>query len=362
LAVFFFSLPERLNDFFIFHLAFFIYPDGMATTFTDLISQNKRNSILLMIIVSFVVIVFGGVIGGVIGDHFSGGVYRDLLNEAGMADARSGSDLQTHIIWGMLIATAVTVFMLFFSFYGGSKTVLAISGAKPIEKADDPQLFNVVEEMAIAAGIPMPKVYLIDDTAPNAFATGRDPEHAVVAITEGLRTKLNRDELQGVMAHEMSHIGNYDIRFAMLMAVLVGVIVLMADFFIRYAWLGGGRRSRRSSGSSGGGAAVLILFLIALILSIIAPLIAKMIQLAVSRQREYLADASAVELTRNPDGLASALAKISSDKEVLEVANRATQHLYIVNPIKPFEKRAKSLFSTHPPIKERIQRILSLKQ
>ncbi|NLE30134.1 MAG: M48 family metallopeptidase [Phycisphaerae bacterium] len=308
-----------------------------------------------MIIVSLVVIVFGGVIGGVIGENVRPGAYGDM-------ESGSQNDITADVITGMFIATGVAVVMLLFGFYGGSGTILAISGAKRIEKQDDPQLFNVVEEMAIAGGLPMPQIYLIDDSAPNAFATGRDPEHSVVAITTGLRTKLTRDELQGVIAHEMSHIRNYDIRFAMLMAVLVGLIALMADFFLRYLWFGGGRRSRRSGNSSSdGGAAVLIMMLVAIVLSIIAPIIAKLIQLAVSRQREYLADASAVELTRNPDGLAGALAKIAGDKEVLESANRATQHLYIVNPIKSAEERAKFLFSTHPPIKERIARIMSLK-
>jgi heat shock protein HtpX len=332
----------------------------MAATFDQLIQQNKRNSIILMIAVSFVVIVLGGAIGAVVGQDF--GLQHYQIHDRYGPEPIVPQDLMPGIITGMLIATAVAIIMMIFGFYGGSGTILAISRAKRIEKQDDPQLFNVVEEMALAGGLPMPEIYVIDDTAPNAFATGRDPAHSVVAITTGLRTKLTRDELQGVIAHEMSHIRNYDIRFAMLMAIMVGLIAMMADFFLRYLWWGGGRRSSRSSDGKSGGAAMLIILLIAILLSIIAPLVAKLIQLAVSRQREYLADASAVELTRNPDGLASALAKISEDKEVLEVANRATQHLYIVNPIKPMEERAKLLFSTHPPIKERIARILSLKR
>jgi heat shock protein HtpX len=329
----------------------------MATTFNDLINQNKRNSILLMIVVSFILIALGGAIGGVVGSDISQPHHRIYNGD----NTDYQYDIMPDIITGMMIATGVAIIMIIYSYYAGSSTLLAISDAKPMEKQDDPQLFNVVEEMAIAAGVPTPKIYLINDTAPNAFATGRDPQHAVVAITVGLRTKLTRDELQGVIAHEMSHIRNFDIRFAMLMAVMVGVIALLADFFLRYTWWGGGRRSSRSSERSGGGGAALIILVVALILSIIAPIIAKIIELAVSRQREYLADASGVELTRNPDGLASALQKISDDKEVLEVANRATQHLYIVNPIKPFEERAKLLFSTHPPIKDRIARIQSLK-
>jgi heat shock protein HtpX len=210
--------------------------------------------------------------------------------------------------------------------------------------------------MAIAGGLPMPRVFVINDSAPNAFATGRDPQHAMVAVTTGLLDKLNRGELQGVIAHEMSHIRNYDILFAMMMAVMVGVIALLCDFFLRSTFYGVGRRSSRRSKSGGGG----ILVLVAILLAILAPLVSKLIQLAVSRQREYLADASAVELCRDNEGLASALERISGDKELLEVANRATQHLYIVNPIKPFEDRAKALFSTHPPIKERVARIRSI--
>jgi heat shock protein HtpX len=210
--------------------------------------------------------------------------------------------------------------------------------------------------------VPVPKVYVIDDTAPNAFATGRDPEHGVVAITTGLRQKLNRDELQGVVAHEMAHIRNFDIRYAMLMATLVGVVVLLCDMFLRSMWYGGGQRRRSSrSGGQGGGAVMLVIMIVAILLAILAPLIAKIIEMAFSRQREYLADASAVDLTRNPDGLAGALAKISNDPEVLEVANRATAPMYIVHPIKNFEKRGSRITDSHPPIKDRIQRILSLK-
>jgi heat shock protein HtpX len=198
----------------------------------------------------------------------------------------------------------------------------------------------------------MPKVYIIEDSSPNAFATGRDPEHASVAVTRGLLEKLNRDELQGVVAHEMAHVGNFDIRYAMLVGILVGTVVLISDFFLRSLWFGGGRR--RAGGGGGGGYIQLIMILLAILFAILAPLFARLLQLSISRQREYLADATAVKMTRNPKGLADALAKISGDKDVLEVANRATSHLYIINPVKGFEKRAKSMFSTHPPIDERI--------
>ena len=304
-------------------------------TFHTLIARNKRNSWLLIVLFVLFFIGLGLLIGAVWG----------------------GGDWTFSIL--VASAAAVAAFLLTLaSYYAGSAAVLGISRARPIQKADDPQLFNVVEELSIAAGIPMPKIYLIEDEAPNAFATGRNPQNAVVAITTGLRQKLNRDELQGVMAHEMSHIRNYDILFAMLMAVMVGVLVMLCDVFLRSLWFGAGRRRRRSS--EGGGSAQLILLLVALVLAIVAPILARIIQMAMSRQREYLADASAVELTRNPYGLANALAKISNDPEVLEVANRATAHLYIVHPIKKFESRASSVFDTHPPIRDRIERLLSL--
>jgi heat shock protein HtpX len=205
----------------------------------------------------------------------------------------------------------------------------------------------------------MPRVYLIDDTAPNAFATGRDPKHASVAITTGLVQKLDREELQGVIAHEMSHVRNFDIRFSLIVGVLVGSIALLADFFLRWTWLGGGGRRSRSDRDGGGGLQA-VMMVVALVLAVLAPIAARMVQLAVSRQREYLADASSVELTRNPHGIESALAKIAQDQEVLEVANRATQHLYFTNPIKKFEERSSNLFSTHPAIVDRINRLRAL--
>jgi heat shock protein HtpX len=294
----------------------------------NLIAANKRNSWFLVVLMLVLVVAVGGAFG------------------AYWNDARAG----------IVIAAVIAFFMIMVSYFGGRDIILGISGARKIEKKDAPQLYNVIEELTIASGLPMPDVYLIEDTAPNAFATGRDPRHAAVAITRGLLEKLNRDELQGVMAHELSHVKNFDIRFAMLMAVLVGTVALLCDFFWRSAFYG--RRSSRRG--RGGGQAQAVLILLALVLAILAPIFAKIIQLAVSRQREYLADASGAEMTRYPEGLASALQKIANDKEVLEVANRATQHLYIVNPIKPFEKRASSLFSTHPPIEERIRRLRSI--
>jgi heat shock protein HtpX len=301
-------------------------------TFRERIARNRRNSLLL--IAAF--LAFIAVFGYVIGYAWLGNPLRAL---AGLAFA-----LVIGVIAGLI------------SYYGGDRMVLAASRAREITHDDAPVLFNVVEEMSIAAGIPMPKVYIVDDTAPNAFATGRSPEHATVAVTSGLLEKLDRDELQGVMAHEMSHVANFDIRYSMLVGILVGTTVLISDFFLRGLWFGGGRGGgRRGGGDNGGGQLQLIMMLVAIVLAILAPLFARLLQLSISRQREFLADATAVRLTRNPKGLADALQKISGDNEVLEVANRATAHLYIVNPIKKFEKRSKGLFSTHPPIEERIQ-------
>ncbi|MDQ5818888.1 MAG: M48 family metallopeptidase [Actinomycetota bacterium] len=301
-------------------------------TFRDRIAVNRRNSLLLIAGFLAFVTVFGYVIG-----------------YAWLGDP-------SRALFGLVLAFIVGTVSGLATYYGGDRMVLAASRAKEITHEDAPVLFNVVEEMAIASGSPMPKVYLIEDSAPNAFATGRDPEHASVAVTSGLLEKLNRDELQGVIAHEMSHVGNYDIRYAMLVGILVGTTVLISDFFLRGLWFGGGRGRQRE----GGGQIQLIMIVVAIIFAILAPLFARLLQLSISRQREYLADATAVQLTRNPKGLADALQKISGDQEVLEVANRATAHLYIANPIKKFEKRARGLFSTHPPIEERIQILRSL--
>jgi heat shock protein HtpX len=296
-------------------------------TFRDRIAVNRRNSLFLIACFLAFVAVFGYVIGYAwVGDPM-------------------------RALFGLGLAFVVGTVSGLATYYGGDRMVLAASRAKEIAHDDAPVLFNVVEEMAIAAGLPMPKVYVIDDDAPNAFATGRDPEHASIAVTSGLLKKLDRDELQGVLAHEMSHVGNFDIRYAMLVGVLVGTTVLISDFFLRGLWFGGGRGGRRE----GGGQAQIIMLIIAILLAVLAPLFARLLQLSISRQREYLADATAVRLTRNPKGLADALQKISGDREVLEAANRATAHLYIVNPIKKFEKRARGLFSTHPPIEDRIK-------
>jgi heat shock protein HtpX len=303
-------------------------------TFYDQIGANRRNSVLL----ALTVVAILGVLGLFIGWAVTGDPAAALPS--------------------MGVAIVVGLAASLFTYYLGDSLVLSISGAKEVTAQTHPQLFNVVQEMAVAAAVPMPRVYLIDDTAPNAFATGRDPRHASVAITVGLLQKLDREELQGVMAHELSHVRNFDIRFSLMVGVLVGSIALLADFFMRFTFLGGGNRSRNRD-SGGGGLQVLIL-VVALVLAVVAPIMARLVQMAISRQREYLADASAIELTRNPYGLQQALAKIALDKEPLEVANRATQHLYFENPIKHADARSGSLFSTHPPVVERINRLRAL--
>jgi len=252
----------------------------------------------------------------------------------------------------LFIAVVLSVISSLASYYWGDKMVLAMSGARPADRQRDFDFFTVAENLAIAAGIPTPKLYVIDDTAMNAFATGRDPQHAVVCATSGILTRLERRELEGVIAHELSHIKNFDTRLMAVVAVLVGTIAFLADMFMRTLWWGGGRRSRDRNDNLGG-----ILLIIGIILAILSPIIATLIQLAVSRKREFLADASGAYLTRYPLGLAKALEKLSKDKEVLEAATNATAHLFITNPFKGknFGAWFSGLFDTHPPIAERIK-------
>ena len=308
----------------------------MATSsFYAQIGANKRNSFLMAALVVIILGLLGFTIGYAVVGSPAGGILATGL------------------------ALAVGSLTGIGTYFGGDKLVLSVSGAREVDEAAAPQLLNVVRELAIAANVPMPKVYTIDDTAPNAFATGRDPAHASIAITTGLLDKLDREELQGVIAHELSHVRNLDIRFSLVVGVMVGAIAILADFFLRFTFWGG-MSGRRSSRDSGGNGAVAVIAILAIVLAILAPLISRFIQLAVNRQREYLADASGVELTRNPYGLERALAKIGADQEVLEVANRGTQHMFFTNPIKKFEARSSGLMDTHPPIVDRINRLREL--
>ncbi len=296
----------------------------VKTLFQQIRSNNFRS--MLLIFVFFILV-------GVIGAAF--GLY---LNNIYMGVGLS-------VVFGVIYTLIV--------FKSGDSMILSMTGARPVKKSEFPHLYHSVEGLALAAGIPPPKAYVIDDSALNAFATGKNPEKASIVVTTGLMDKLNRQELEGVIAHEMSHIKNYDIRIMMLAAVLVGVVTLISDFMLR-SFLWGGHR--RSSNSNSGGNAIIII--IGLALAILAPFIAYLIKLGISRQREYLADASGAQLTRYPDGLASALRKISKDPDPLvDKANKATAHLFISTPFRKKKGFVTHLFSTHPPIHERIKRL-----
>ena len=296
----------------------------------DRIGANRRNTVLLLAV--FIVIVGGFLVafGILLGLPFS---FAPIL-----------------IVPAILYAL--------FSYYASTSVTLAISQAHPVTKEEEPEYYRTVENLCIGAGLPMPKLYVIEDSAPNAFATGRSPNNAVICVTRGLLQKMDRLELEGVVAHELSHVGNYDIRLETMVVVLVGLVALLADFMLRFTiWGAGGRMGNRGRN---GGAAVLIIYAIALIGAILAPIAAQLIQLALSRQREYLADASGALLTRYPEGLASALEKIAADKEPLAEANKATAHLYIASPLMEHQSFLNSLFSTHPPIEDRIKRLRSM--
>lgn len=256
--------------------------------------------------------------------------------------ALNGLDSISSIVFGALFATVYSLV----SYYISASVALSVSGAKQIEKAQAPELFNVVENLCIANGQPMPKVYIIEDASPNAFATGRDPEHASIAFTTGILSLLTREELEGVTAHELSHIKNYDIRVMTIVVVLVGLITLTADLLIHARF---GSRDRNSNAA--------VFLIIGLVLAILSPVFAQIIQLAISRQREYLADASGALLTRYPEGLARALEKIAASSQPLQHANHATAHLYISNPFGAQKSTFKNLFSTHPPTPERVARL-----
>lgn len=256
--------------------------------------------------------------------------------------------------FGIFLAVIISVVMSLAGFYQGDAISLATSGAQAIAKKDHPELYRLVENLAITAGLPTPKIYIITDPAMNAFATGRDPKHASLAVTSGLLNALDKQELAGVISHELSHIGNYDIRIMTIVVVLVGVILLLSDVMTRSLFFSRGRRSNNNNDGAG------IFLIIGIILAILSPLFAQLIKLAISRQREYLADASGVLLTRYPDGLIRALEKIAVQDQPMIRANHATAHLFLANPFDPHvTKKFEQLFSTHPPIEERIKRLKS---
>jgi len=289
------------------------------------IDSNKRNSVILMF--AFFAILIGL---GYAFDYFYGTV-------------------EFPYFW-LMIAVFISFFMTLISYFQGDKIALYMSGAKQINKAENKYVFNLVENLCITAGVPVPKIYIIEDSAINAFATGRKPTMSSIAVTRGAIEKLANEELEGVIAHELSHIGNYDIRFMTLVAVLVGAIAIFADMFWRVGYLGRGRSSNNDRG--GGNSIVLIVGIVMVILS---PIVAELIKLAISRKREYLADASASLLTRYPEGLARALEKIGQENQPLKIKSTATAHLFIANPFGG--SKLKSLFSTHPPIEERIKKL-----
>lgn len=255
---------------------------------------------------------------------------------------------------GLVLALGFSVVMAWTSYWYSDRIVLTMSRARPASRDTEPYLVNVVEGLSIAAGLPAPKVYIIEDPAPNAFATGRNPQNAAIAVTRGLLDKLDRLELEGVVAHELAHVRNYDTLVQTMTAVLAGTVVLLSDWMLRSLWWGG---ARRKGGDAGGGQMQAILMLAGLVVAIVAPLFAALIQMAISRKREYLADANGALLTRYPQGLASALRKIAADTEKLRFINRATEALYIYNPLRDYGGGINALFNTHPPIEERIRRL-----
>jgi len=288
------------------------------------ISSNKRKSVLLMtFFIAFIILI---------------GYIFDLAYGQGQA-------------WsGVSMAIIFSLCMTAFSYFAGDKVALSTTGAKLIEHDDNKYYYHLVENLCIANGMPMPKLYIIEDPAINAFATGRKPELASIAVTRGALEKLTNEELEGVLAHELSHIKNYDIRFMMLVAVMVGSIVMLSDIFLRSGGFINSRDNRRE-----GNQFALIFLIVGIIIAILSPIIAELIKLAISRQREYLADASGSLLTRYPEGLASALEKISGENRPMQKASSATAHLFIASPFSG--KKLSSMFSTHPPVEERIKRL-----
>ena len=318
----------------------------LSTATTDFVAAqrvNRRNTVLLLAILTLLAASLGYLIGWVLS----------------FDDAAPGPWSGGGVIGAGLMAAASIGWSLV-SLANSDRMVLAMASAKDIDKADAPQLFNVVEEMSIAAGVPMPRVMVLETDALNAFATGPSVQRGTIVVTRGLLKTLNRDELQGVVAHEMSHIANLDTRYMVMVGVTVGLIALVCDMALRTLNWGGSAHNRSSSGNkkNSGGAAILIIIL--LVIAILAPLAAKAVQFAVSRQREYLADATSVQFTRNPNGLISALQKLAEKAAPFPGVSHATQHLFIVNPVQDFTKDTPALLATHPDIEDRISRLRNL--
>lgn len=307
-----------------------------TTDFVAAQKQNRRNTLLLLAALT----VLAAGVGYLLGMLLEGG--DSVVSPTGVAAA--GLLAVVSVLWS-LISLAV-----------GDKMVLAMAGAKEIDKAQAPQLYNVVEEISIASGVPMPKVMVLDTEALNAFATGNRVGNGTIAVTRGLLDKLSRDELQGVVAHEMAHLANLDTRYMVVVGVTVGLIALVCDMALRTLNWGSVQRRDDSKGKSGGG----ILIIVLLVVAILAPLAAKAVQMAVSRQREYLADATSVQFTRNPNGLISALGKLAEAAAPFPGVSRATQHLFIVNPVQTFTSKTPALLATHPDIADRIARLRNL--
>jgi heat shock protein HtpX len=312
-----------------------------TTDFVAAQKQNRRNTVLLLVVLTALAAATGYMVGWLVEGEASDTV--PLFSTLGLAAA------------GLMAVVSVGWSALSLAF--GDKLVLALASAKDITQAEAPQLYNVVEEISIASGVPMPRVMVLETDALNAFATGNKVGHGTIVVTRGLLDTLNRDELQGVVAHEMAHLANLDTRYMVVVGVTVGLIALVCDMLLRTtAWGGSGRSTNDKKGSSGGGLLIILLIVVA----IFAPLAAKAVQMAVSRQREYLADATSVQFTRNPNGLISALGKLAEKAAPFPGVSRATQHLFIVNPVQTFTSKTPALLATHPDIQDRIARLRNL--
>lgn len=321
------------------------------TDFMAAARQNQRNTARLVVVLNLI----GACLGYLLGWNFQ------LWSGAWPEGAESIWFLSSWGLRGALIVLAVSALWSWVALKKGDKVLLRLAGAREVSVEEEPQLHNVVEEMAIAAGLPKPRVYVLETDALNAFATGMDPRRSAIGVTRGLLARLSREELQGVIGHEMGHIVNLDIRYATAVGVLVGLIALVSDAALRMLRFSRGRGSSvRSSGSGRGGGGAAVAFLILILFAALAPLAARMVQMAVSRQREFLADATSVRLTRNAEGLIAALEKLAVQARPFKGANRATQHMFIVNPFRNFSARASSLMATHPPLDRRIARLRNL--